>query len=266
MEILNFDDWDETDLFSEGSGRSEKIWLKKGSQIGLFKYPKSSEAGTTFEHISEHLAASIAQTLHIPCARVDVGTRGGRVGSMSYLVMDYPEENLLEGLRFITWFYSSYDENSLVDRATNARYSIGMVFHVMDQLAAYFGMNAADFKKGFVRMLTLDFIIGNSDRHHSNWAFIADQQNVFRFSPLYDNGSSLCALERESQIPEFLRDQRRFEAMCTTKSRALFYDETGKQLTHQGVFVELFEKFHYPADYPRSVCDVLTPKKNRLYS
>lgn len=261
MNIVNFDDWEESNSFSEGSGRSEKVWLQKGNQIGLFKFPKATEDGSTFEHVSEHLAAKIANTLHIPCARVDIGTRNGRMGSMSYLVMDYKEEFLLEGLRFITWFYSDYDENHLIDRTTTTYYSIDMVFDVINQLSTWFDIDYEKTRSDFIRMLTLDFLIGNSDRHHSNWAFIINKQNILRFSPLYDNGSSLCALERENKIPEILLDKRRLEAMCTTKSKTLFYDKRGKRLTHQGVFSYLFEQLHYPATYPKRVCNAFTPDK-----
>ena len=41
INIIDFSNWKEYDGASEGSGRSEKIWLKSDTnQIGLFKFPK----------------------------------------------------------------------------------------------------------------------------------------------------------------------------------------------------------------------------------
>ena len=235
--------------------------MQYGNQIGLFKYPKVTNDVITFEHVSEHLASVIAKALYIPCAKIEVGKRNGRIGSMSYLVTDYPKEMLLEGLRFILMFHSNYDKDHLKDNDTNARYSIGMVLNVIDRLANYFNQSSHEFKLAFVKMLTLDFLIGNSDRHHSNWAFIVDKKNILRFAPLYDNGSSLCAFDNESKLSEILRDKIRFEAICTTKSRSMFYGENGKRLTHQETFVELFEKYHFPTTYPERACNILTSDK-----
>ena len=48
--------------------------------------------------------------------------------------------------------------------------------------------------------MIFDFIIGNSDRHSNNWAIIKKAKEKERLAPIYDNGSSLCALVKESQI------------------------------------------------------------------
>ena len=41
FEVINFDSWNVYNGASEGSGRSEKIWLISDTgEIGLFKYPK----------------------------------------------------------------------------------------------------------------------------------------------------------------------------------------------------------------------------------
>lgn len=94
FEIKNFDTWHEYDGFSEGSGRSEKVWLISDDKtIGLFKYPKIDPVvnGPTTEHVSEHLAHQLGKILGVSTARVDIGTRDGRIGCMSYLVCDSGE-------------------------------------------------------------------------------------------------------------------------------------------------------------------------------
>ncbi len=60
--MKDFSFWEEYEGASEGSGRSEKIWLQNPDtgQTGLFKFKK--DAGTT-DHVSECIAYEIAKVL-----------------------------------------------------------------------------------------------------------------------------------------------------------------------------------------------------------
>ena len=53
--MKDFSKWDEYEGVTEGSGRSEKIWLQDSisKRVGLFKFKK--DIGTT-DHISECIA------------------------------------------------------------------------------------------------------------------------------------------------------------------------------------------------------------------
>lgn len=88
FEIVNFDSWKVYDGASEGSGRSEKIWLISDTgEIGLFKFPKIDpvDQKETTEHISEHLAHQLGRVLNVSTANVDIGIREGRIGSIPNL-------------------------------------------------------------------------------------------------------------------------------------------------------------------------------------
>ena len=88
--IRNYDDWEIYEGMSEGSGASEKIWLylPETGDIGLFKFPKtySNSDIITTEHISEKIASEICKLLQIKCAKVEIGQRESREGSMSYII------------------------------------------------------------------------------------------------------------------------------------------------------------------------------------
>ena len=81
FEVINFDSWNVYNGASEGSGRSEKIWLISDTgEIGLFKYPKidpTTQKETT-EHISEHLAHQLGEILKVPTAKVEKTKRWPR--------------------------------------------------------------------------------------------------------------------------------------------------------------------------------------------
>ena len=88
--LKDFSTWEIYDGAHEGSGRSEKIWLKNPvtAQIGLFKYKKDLQ---TKDHVSEKLASDLAALLELPCAQVEIGTYEKHEGSMSYLINKYLE-------------------------------------------------------------------------------------------------------------------------------------------------------------------------------
>lgn len=212
MEIKDFSKWEEYSGNSMGSGRSEKIWLISEDKIGLFKFPKQSPNGSiTYEHISEKLAYDIAVLLEIPCAEVDLGKYNGRFGSMSYRI-NKDNEFLLEGIAFISKIYPDYDIDKLYDAKNNIYYSLPMIFPII---------KALECEKEFMQMMIFDALIGNSDRHHSNWAVIVSSDNSIKFSPLYDNGSSLCSYVKETDIDDILgKDTRRFVSLVTSKSKS----------------------------------------------
>lgn len=210
IKILDFSCWDIYEGASEGSGRSEKIWLesKQTNRTGLFKYPKSE---FTTEYISEKLASDIGSALGIYCAEVDIGKRDGRIGCLSYQINT---ENiaLIEGVNFITAKRPDFDPSELYDHRNKEYYSIGMILEIL---------NSPKHHTEIIKMMLFDALIGNSDRHQSNWAYLFYfEHKELRFCPLYDNGSSLCAYVRSDQVEEYLRDRTRFNSLVDSKSRS----------------------------------------------
>ena len=57
-------------------------------------------------------------------------------------------------------------------------------------------------KDNFLKMIICDYVTGNIDRHHQNWAFEYDDQNeVMGLSPLFDFNFAFCGtVDRKSQF------------------------------------------------------------------
>lgn len=74
--MKDFSFWEEYEGASEGSGRSEKIWLinPDTQQTGLFKFKKDEE---TTDHVSECVASDLAELIGIPCAKFEIGRYRG---------------------------------------------------------------------------------------------------------------------------------------------------------------------------------------------
>ena len=87
--------------------------------------------------------------------------------------------------------------------------------------------------------MIFDCLIGNSDRHHSNWGVSPYIKNSngerylrLKLCPLYDNGSSLCAYENENDIEIFFKDKMKFEALINTKSKSAIGWENERPIKH----------------------------------
>jgi hypothetical protein len=205
--IKDFSSWIEYEGASEGSGRSEKIWLvnPENNAIGLFKFTKSNY---TTEHLSEKIAMELAKLVDIECMEVEIGKYDNRVGSLSIRI-NKEDENLIEGIQLINKYYPNYDPETLYDDVNNEYYSLEMI---LSSLKDY------DFQMEFLKIPIFDFLIGNTDRHQNNWA-ILQKDEVIRLCPLYDNGSSLCCYINESDINAYLgNDKVRFNSLIGTKS------------------------------------------------
>ena len=249
VEIFDFSQWQKPEGLSEGSGASEKIWLQSpdGTQTGLFKFPKTRNypgkpETTSTEHVSEWLASQLGKIWGIPCAEVKLGNYHGRKGSLSVLITDNKEEHLElnEGVAFIKKLCPKYDAKEMIDKETGTYYCLGQILEATKEyLPTQF----------WIEVLLFDFMIGNTDRHQSNWALLKDEAGQYRPCPLYDNGSSLCSYIEDEQIERlFSKDTGPMRRLTDTGSRSrIRIDGTKKkEPTHKEVICYILDQ------YPRS--------------
>lgn len=230
--MKDFSFWEEYEGASEGSGRSEKIWLinPDTQQTGLFKFKKDEE---TTDHVSECVASDLAELIGIPCAKFEIGRYRGREGSMSYNIVDQSEKILIEGVYCINLVYDSFDVEKLMDIKTGDKYSLQMIKCALDQLNLF---------AEFLPILVFDFLIGNTDRHQSNWALILNKGKL-SISPLYDNSSSLCAYVKEERVSQYLgADYRMWNSLVDSKSRSIL--RIGSQEERRPTHLEMLKYLH----------------------
>lgn len=243
--IIDYTYWDEYEGASEGSGRSDKIWLinKSTKEIGLFKYTKSHE---TTEHISEKLASDIAKLLGIKCAKIEIGKYNFEIGSMSYLI-NKNDEILIEGIYLINEMYPFYNSYTMYDSMKEEYYSLEMILNSLDKY---------NLKKEFFKIIIFDYLIGNTDRHQNNWAIIQKGEDV-KLCPIYDNGSSLCCYLKEENIATYLgNDKVRFNSLVNTKSKSRIRidKKSKKEPTHLEVIKYIKENYN---DYIKDFIDIV---------
>lgn len=232
--MKDFSKWNEYDGVTEGSGRSEKIWLQDptSNRVGLFKFRK--DIGTT-DHISECIAYRLACLIDIPCAEYELGTYKGREGSMSYGITS-DKESLIEGINYILKLYPSYDMNNLKDKTSDKVYSLELIKESIENFIKF---------EDFLAIPIFDYLIGNTDRHQNNWGIILDGGEM-HLSPLYDNSSSLCAYMKEAELKACLgNDKVKWLSVVETKSKSIIRIKSTdtKKPTHLQVLQYIYENF-----------------------
>jgi len=240
--LKDFSDWEVIDY--KFSGASEKIALfsKKEQRSCVFKFPKKFneyEEEVSSEYFSEKLSKDIADALKIKCAEVDIGMYQGRIGSASYFFINDIFENdtkekFIEGIQFIENKYPSFNRDAFMDIATKEYYSIDMILNSLPN---------ETIMRQFYEILIFDALIGNSDRHYSNWGII--KYNSYELAPLYDNGSSLCSYikDQDSILDDFFTDSNRFNALVDTKSKSIIRIKGKAKPSHFEVLKYIFERY-----------------------
>lgn len=234
--MKDFSNWKEYEGASEGSGRSEKLWLinPDTSMTGLFKYKKDTE---TTDHVSECIASDLARLIGIPCAEFEIGLFHGREGSISYNIVEHDGMTLIEGIYCISLLHDNFDVERLMDAKSGERYSLEMIEQVLNILHLF---------EEFLPVLVFDFLIGNTDRHQSNWALIMEDKEL-RLSPLYDNSSSLCAYVSEAKIEHYFgNDKMLWKSLVDSKSKSLIriHSMDQKLPTHAEVLRYLRQNYY----------------------
>lgn len=246
IKIKIFDKWI-PDREKLDSGKGKKVWLtnpNNSSSCGWFKYVKKTNVKNdtenkidTFENISEKIAELIAKELKINSAKIEIGTYFGDIGCLSYNILS-DRQTMTEGVSYIYRKYPKYDAIKGIDLETKKYYCLEIILNSLPK---------EELKREFLKIMIFDFIIGNSDRHHNNWAIIKTKTGKEHFAPLYDNGSSLCALVNESEIDNYLgSDKLKFASLVDSKSRTLvrIYGNNKNVPTHKEVLTYLREYYY----------------------
>lgn len=188
----------------------------------------------------------------------------GRIGSMSYNIVKDSETIFREGLDYIQAQYPFYNKENLIDEYNNKKYSFQMIENSISGILEI---------SEIVKIIVFDCLIGNSDRHHSNWGVIPCIKKIangecicLKLCPLYDNGSSLCAYEDNSDIEIFFKDKMKFEALVNTKSKSAIGWENERPIKHFDLLKKLKEnEYELTISYIEKIKDNVNEKSiNRI--
>lgn len=255
MDFFDVSSWLENSAPSTKGTRDKLVLIRPETDDTYFlKFPMVREKRDyTPENWSEVIAYEIGNALGFNVLRYDLAVYNGKVGCISKnMTTPTNNESLVEGHSILSSYDSTYDPS---DKNTYNRYTFDFV---RDALKAY---GAEFYIKEFIRTLIFDAIIGNSDRHQSNWGIIqsisVDEikpynkgfklrfgknkssevqsaiKNVQKAAPIYDSGCCLGREFGESQIQQHLNIQSKFDKYIRNGVAELRTGETEKKPSHE---------------------------------
>ena len=188
-------DWNVAD--DEVMGIKPKFWFEKldDQKIWLFKYPVRRETG---EHWAEKIASEVAGLIGVPHARVELATfentpderaaRFGYKGSVTKSFMQ-DDDTLIHGNQILPLVVPDY--NTQEKRFRQSQHTLYNIWLALDYVFKNSEESMAA-KAQFAGYLTLDALVGNTDRHNENWGLLAkDDGSGARIAPSYDHASCL---------------------------------------------------------------------------
>jgi len=212
---------DDQVLETEQLGSKSKFWVRIDfygeEQEWLFKIPRKN----TGEHWAEKVAAEAARLLDIPCADIELAQFRETQGSCSKsFINPVKRPELIHGNEILAGRVLGYDKAKKYGQSdhtyANIRNAIAQMGTKSESQRAL---------KHFAGYIVLDGLIGNTDRHHENWAFLkwADEQKQTHqvLAPTFDHASSL-GRELLDEKRELLLNENRIEWYIDRGQGAIF--------------------------------------------
>lgn len=210
----------------EPMGTKRKFWCDADDgRRYLFKYARVG----TGENWSEKIAAEVAEVLAVPHAEVDLAVCEGHPGTLTLAITD-DQLTLTHGNELLQERRPAYPARAAYGASEHTVAivldALGQDFiHPPERATSTVLVTAVDWFLGY---LMLDALIGNTDRHHENWAVLVRLDRADRYAalaPSYDHASSLGRElndhERRARLEG--RDRRRtVEAYCRKARSALY--------------------------------------------
>jgi hypothetical protein len=166
----------------EALGTKPKFWFP-GPDGRSWLFKRALRSG---EDWSEWLAAQVARALGVPAAEVALAAHQGCRGTVSPSFLA-PGEQLFHGNELLLGLDPDYPTQGV------RKVSAHTVSACLDALAAARAAGAGgegDARDDLLGHLLLDALVGNTDRHHENWAVVRGPSGT-RLAPSYDHAASL---------------------------------------------------------------------------
>lgn len=258
MKYCDVSEWEEYIVSTKGT-RDKVVLLNPQADVKYFLKYSMDKLGRkyTTEYWSEIVASEIGSYLGFNMLEYNFAIRNGRAGCISKSMIDTDKEELIEGHSILTAYDGTYNPE---DKESYSKYTFSFICNA---LKAY---KADRFIPDFVRILIFDAIIGNSDRHQSNWGLIKTTNkigfeikdectlsNIFvflirkilkrklhiRMAPIYDSGCCLGREFDECQINDRLKDQNRFDSFVRKGQAEIRWDQSKKKISHYELLREI---------------------------
>lgn len=268
--------------FYDISEWSEKLWFQPGGtrdkvvvenpETGVLYFFKTSLLKTQkdykHEFWSEIIASEIGGLLGFDMLKYDIAFNRGRIGCISKSMVTEGENNLTEGISYLTGYDTTYNPEKKTSKKL-------YTFQLIKESLRFYSLEK--FINNLIEIIILDSIISNGDRHQENWGIITEYNDVIetiedivkksdkhlgsklllsifailakvkrkkikevaekihlfmpsRFSQIYDSGSCLGRENSDDRIKKMLIDSTMLEAYISRGQSEIHWE--GKKLNH----------------------------------
>ncbi|MEH2203164.1 MAG: HipA-like protein [Nostoc sp.] len=216
----------------EDLGTKEKFWFRH-QYLGRCLFKKARP--NTGEDWAEKIAAELCELLGLPHANYELAIFNGEKGVVSPSFLPPQEGAILTlGNEILARLVSNYPQDS----KDLSQHTIDNVFNAIGDASVNLPIDwipperISYATETFVGYLLLDAWIGNSDRHHENWAFIILQEKIY-LAPTYDHASCLGRNEPDSKRKNRLttKDAGFSVQAYVEKCNSALYAKVGDQKT-----------------------------------
>lgn len=229
---------------TEHQGTKQKFWFGE-DQDKLFKIGKHQG-----ENWAEIVAYHLAKLLKIPCAKYTTGTYKPNSGKKVNGVISKSFINKKQGDRLINAnellakLIKNYDSNKTYQQRNYTFLGSTALIRLINHKLASDRYQPI---QQFIGYLIFDIWIGNQDRHHENWGFVATSTK-FYLAPSFDHASSMgCRIgEDEKRKRLNTKDAGYSVEAFAKKARTAMYNDDKILKTYQ--LAKLCYK-HHPTEY-----------------
>lgn len=188
---INISHWSPLPWYSTGGTRAKK-YLHNPDDNKTYYFKKSIDK-YPFEFWSEIIAYELGKQLKLDVLRYDVAVFNDEIGCVSQSMIDPDKEELIEIGKYLQAFDNTFSPD---DKKLRNQYT----FQLIEGSLQSFKLDS--FMEKLLEVIVFDALIGNSDRHQENWAFIG---NYSLLSKSIDEITYAVDNPEFSRLPKFLQ-------------------------------------------------------------
>lgn len=181
--LYTISDWYEIRYLNTGGTRNKKVYINPDDgEYYFFKESfKKGKRDYKYEFWSEIMASEIGTILGFRMLPYHIAVKEETIGCISKSMINLRQEELVEGGKLLQAFDSNFNPE---DYSSRKKYTFDLILKTLNST------NKTQFLGDFIEMIVFDALIGNSDRHQENWAFITQHASQSNMSNKGKNGKS----------------------------------------------------------------------------
>lgn len=206
--------------------RAKRFAVDFRGNKAFFKY--QGNGYLVSESCSEKMCYEIAKVLGYECAKIELAKDSeGTIGVLNYLFIDIGSNEHIDAASYL----------NIHDNERKKFYTISNIKNTLD-------MFDNRLFNDFIKIMVFDALVGEQDRHEENWG-IEKNGNLYRLSPLYDNGDSLLRdFRNENFAEDYYSKKKDFDAYIKKSKTIIYKEDNCKTYKHFELINYLNDNFH----------------------